>query len=115
MSIGVKQPRISQLETGDWVPPRDILIHIARVLEAPEVLLEALRVSPILNEALSMLGVDLDNPDPHVLIGHIRAELSLLEFDIESSSGSDAHLRAGTLMDMCRMLTLILAARAHFC
>lgn len=106
------QPRISQIETGDWYPPREVLIRLARALKAPEVLLEALRHSPLLQEAMEMLGVNLQDPDPQVLIDRIRQELTMLEADIHSA-GSGAPARAGMLVDMCHMLTLMVAVRSH--
>ncbi|MGE4544180.1 MAG: helix-turn-helix domain-containing protein [Pedobacter sp.] len=112
IAVGVAQPHISEIETGDWAPPRDVLIRIARELQAPEILLEALRHSPILHEVLSMLGVDQRDPSPHVLIDLIRKELTLLEGDI-ASQGADPQTRSAGLIEMCRMLTLILAARSH--
>jgi len=110
-AVGLSQPRISQIETGDWEPPRASLILIARELQSPEILLEALRQSPIMQEALIMLGVDQHDPDPRILIHRIREELVALEGDIEALS-RNASVRAGTLVHMCRMLTLILAS-AH--
>lgn len=109
--VGVPQPRLSEIENGDHAQ-RSVLISIAQKLDSPEVLLKALRKSPILHEAMAMLGVDLNNPDPGVLIKRIREELTMLESDI-NLAGSTATARADMLVDMCHMLTLLVAFRSH--
>lgn len=110
----VSASQISQIETGDSRPSRKTLVRIARALDAPEILLAALQRSVVLHEALAMLGISQTNSkvDPHALADRICEEMAALK---KNFYGEDAPAKAGAIADMCRTLTLLLAARAYYC
>lgn len=106
--VGLDQAQVSKMETGDWEPPREVLIKVTRALDAPQICLEALRLSPMLQTVIEMLGVADKEPGPVALIDTIRAELAGLKAGLDEPA---AAARAAGVTDMCRMLTLLLAER----